>query len=195
MRNNLLATAKMVNRSEGLSRASVMCALGITGMTYRYPNNRYKDKFINEASIGTGYNTDICPTEIAVQALNVDRAYAARLLNVMFNLEVEDDIKPSECERMAAEKAEAIRLKNEAFFSENIGLLDWAHACLNEKKPSSAMQDTWAYKALEVTGINIDVLREKLEKRKWVEDEYERKRIADGMFVFKNIRAALEAAQ
>lgn len=179
------AVEKMIEKSKGLKWDIILQSLGMN----------------------SAYLTMLCadsPIDIVRHVLDVNEIDAAHLLNVIFNLGVEDNIKPSEYERMAveeaemlkrkaAEEAEALRRKEEA----SIELFDWAHVCLNEKKPSSAMQDTWAYKALKAMGAtNIDELGKELKEYGLKgHSPLAQSRIANVVTALGNIRAALEAAQ
>ena len=84
------AVEKIIEKSKGLKWDRVLQSLGM--------NSAYL----------TGFCADF-PVDIVRHVLDVNEIDAAHLLNVIFNLGVEDDIKPSEYERMAAEEAEMLR--------------------------------------------------------------------------------------
>lgn len=175
---------KIIEKSKGLNRREVMHALGRTSMVYTHSiAGRRVHETLNEESSFQG----IEPIEMVKQSRKVDTAEAAYWLNVVFNLGVKEDVTPSEYARIVAEEAEALRRENETFLNDGMGLLDWAHACLNDNDEENPMRNTWSYKVLkESMEGKIPVLREKLAQRKWESDKNERRFIYDSLRALKN---------
>lgn len=173
---------KIIEKSKGLNRREVMHALGRTSMVYTHSiAGRKVHETLNEESSFQG----IEPIEMVKQSRKVDTAEAAYWLNVVFNLGVKEDVTPDEYARIVAEEAETLRRENETFLNDGMGLLDWAHACLNDEE--NPMRNTWSYKVgKESMEAKIPVLREKLAQRKWESDKNERRFIYDSLRALKN---------